>query len=89
MVWSSQMPTGTHPDSRRFHGANIIGNTMIIYGGKDAYDQILSDVVCIQINTHGMAWLRPKLAGKSPGPLCLFSMTPVFHPNTRNEHDND
>jgi hypothetical protein len=77
--WLNWKPNGYMPEGRRNHGSVVIGSTMIIFGGRNHYDQILNDIVCIDLER--VQWFYPKIYGKkqTPDPIHSFSMTPMFH----------
>ena len=77
-MWARYKTTGDEPTSRSFHGAGIIGSTMVIFGGQSQTGVFLNDVCCLNIKTKD--WTRPVVHGKPPCPRILFSFVPVFHP---------
>jgi hypothetical protein len=56
---------------------------MIIYGGRDKLQNVLSDLVCLDLAQA--RWFYPRVIGPSanaPGPLQLFTMNAIFHPKS-------
>jgi hypothetical protein len=58
-VWRTYKPIGRGPEARRLHGACVVGNSMIIYGGMDSNGKILSDLHGLNLDV--MQWFIPKL----------------------------
>jgi N-acetylneuraminic acid mutarotase len=51
-IWETAMTKGEHPVPRRFHGASVIGHTMVIFGGQDSNGNLLNDVSCFDLETY-------------------------------------
>ncbi|CAG9331840.1 unnamed protein product [Blepharisma stoltei] len=89
LQWQTFKPLGRPPDARRNHGAVIIGNTMIIYGGIDSNSRVLSDLC--GLNLEAMQWFVTKIDKGSvkPGPRHSFSFTSAYHPGVFRQSSND
>ncbi|CAG9335373.1 unnamed protein product [Blepharisma stoltei] len=87
--WRSYKPLGRLPDSRRNHGAALIGNTMIMYGGIDSNGKTLADLH--GLNLESMQWFSIKLdkASEKPGLRHSFTLTSVYHPAVLRQYSND
>jgi hypothetical protein len=42
--WQTFKPIGRGPEARRCHGAGIVGNTMLVFGGISSTSNLLNDV---------------------------------------------
>lgn len=63
-------PQQPHP--RFFHASALLGDTMVVLGGRSDPDEFSSEVLLYQVNCN--TWLLPDLTGKSfavPGSPCL------------------
>lgn len=54
-------PQQPHP--RLFHASALLGDTMVVLGGRSDPDEFSSDVLLYQVNCN--AWLLPDLTRKS------------------------
>jgi hypothetical protein len=87
-VWRTYKPIGRGPEARRLHGACVVGNSMIIYGGMDSNGKILSDLHGLNLDV--MQWFIPKLEKGSTKPSARhsFTLTSVYHPSIyKQSHD--
>lgn len=55
------------PRPRLFHASALLGDTMVVLGGRSDPDEFSSDVLLYQVNCN--AWLLPDLTRKSSAPL--------------------
>mmetsp|Transcript_4454 Transcript_4454/g.4292 ORF Transcript_4454/g.4292 Transcript_4454/m.4292 type:complete len:103 (+) Transcript_4454:44-352(+) len=51
LQWQAHKPLGRLPDARRNHGAVLIGNTMIVYGGIDSNSKTLNDLCGLNLES--------------------------------------
>lgn len=51
------------PRPRLFHAAALLGDTMVVLGGRSDPDEFSSDVLLYQVNCN--TWLLPDLTRKS------------------------
>ncbi|PNI95458.1 MEGF8 isoform 3 [Pan troglodytes] len=59
-TWSLLAPTqGAKPRPRLFHASALLGDTMVVLGGRSDPDEFSSDVLLYQVNCN--AWLLPDL----------------------------
>uniref|UniRef100_A0A7N4V4Y0 Multiple EGF like domains 8 n=1 Tax=Sarcophilus harrisii TaxID=9305 RepID=A0A7N4V4Y0_SARHA len=59
-TWSLLAPSqGAKPRPRLFHAAALLGDTMVVLGGRSEPDEFSSDVLLYQVNCN--AWLLPNL----------------------------
>jgi hypothetical protein len=87
--WKIYKPLGRLADPRRNHGASILGNSMLIYGGINNNSEVLSDFQAVHLDQ--MQWFPLKFTKDSTkaGPRHSFSMTCVFHPNILKQNNFD
>ena len=79
--WKIYKPLGRLPDPRRNHGACVLGNTMIIFGGINNNSDVLNDFQAV--NLDQMQWFPFKFTKDSvkPGARHSFSLNCVYHGN--------
>ena len=68
-----QLPctTGSRPEPRMGHVAAILGDTMVVHGGRTAPDQALADVWALDLPSNTcspLAWRRPESSAMQPAP---------------------
>ena len=87
--WKIYKPLGRLPDPRRNHGAVIIGNSMIVYGGINNNSEVLDDFQAVNIDQ--MQWFAMKFTKdtQKPRERHSFTMTAAFHPNTLKQTNFD
>ena len=51
------------PRPRLFHASALLGDTMVVLGGRSEPDEFSSDVLLYQVNCN--TWLLPDLIGES------------------------
>lgn len=57
-------PSPQQPRPRLFHASALLGDTMVVLGGRSDPDEFSSDVLLYQVNCN--TWLLPDLTRKSP-----------------------
>ena len=89
LQWKIHKPLGILPDPRRNHGAALIGNTIIIYGGIGNDHNILSDIQIVNLDI--MQWVPFKYSKDSarPGKRHSFTIVSVYHPNMLKQHNGE
>ena len=89
LQWKIHKPLGILPDPRRNHGAALIGNTMLIYGGIGNDHNTLSDFQ--GLNLENMQWMSLKFSKDSikPGKRHSFTITSVYHPAIFKQFNNE
>ncbi|CAG9323042.1 unnamed protein product [Blepharisma stoltei] len=87
--WRSYKPLGRLPDARRNHGAALVGNTMIMYGGIDSNGKTLADLN--GLNLEAMQWFSIKLdkTSEKPGQRHSFTLTSVYHSGMLRQYSSD
>lgn len=87
--WKIYKPIGRLPDPRRNHGASIVGNSMIIYGGINNNSEVLEDFQAVNIDL--MQWFTIKFTKDTEKPHSRhsFTMTNVYHSNTLKQSGYD
>ncbi|XP_005860496.1 PREDICTED: multiple epidermal growth factor-like domains protein 8 [Myotis brandtii] len=62
-TWSLLAPSqGAKPRPRLFHASALLGDTMVVLGGRSDPDEFSSDVLLYQVNCN--SWLLPDLTRK-------------------------
>jgi len=51
MSWTKAATKGTAPPGRAYHTSNVVGHTMVVYGGSDG-GKCFSDVHLLDLRTH-------------------------------------
>lgn len=87
-IWRTYKPLGRGPEGRRLHGACVVGNSMVIFGGMDSNGKILADLHGLNLDI--MQWFVPKVEKGTVKPSARhsFSLTSVYHPSIyKQSHD--
>lgn len=68
-------PFHSQPRPRLFHAAALLGDTMVVLGGRSDPDEFSSDVLLYQVNCN--AWLLPDLTREFPLTLTVPRSCPT------------
>lgn len=63
------------PRPRLFHASALLGDTMVVLGGRSDPDEFSSDVLLYQVNCN--TWLLPDLTRESLSPAMALKVTRV------------
>ncbi|XP_022946407.1 tip elongation aberrant protein 1-like isoform X2 [Cucurbita moschata] len=65
MLWTNMVTTGHSPGPRDSHGAVIVGNQMIVFGGTNGSKKV-NDLHILDLGTK--EWTQPECKGNPPAP---------------------
>lgn len=69
--WQYMKTQGTYLPARKYHSACVVGCHMLVYGGMNQKNNMLSDAAVL--NLKKQTWKSLEICGKSPGKLAFHT----------------
>lgn len=79
VTWEKVDTTGPAPSPRAWHTANLIGNSLVVFGGTSGCDRFYNSVHVLNLDT--LVWVEHAIVGDTPAPRCSHSAVLVPESN--------